>query len=407
MWALAAAALLWLAQAESPEPGGSAEAGWPDLEHLPWPNPSFFLGALVAGIGCSLLKSAWSSRPQAQRELPKGIVLSPEEIVASLQLQLQAAESRKTCGPSAVKEDQDSVERIVCNCREVVSQKIAVYVSGPNDNDGEQTYVICEVRGCTAGPPLLPGKNYDGTYRWTAPADRHIHFAMYLALAMTRLSGEDWSARILPYLNGNSLVRYQAALRLQDWREVWDTLLKPFGRQRAVYLRLRKSARAPDIFFGVQAKLREPVDLEDGDDANCNASTTKTQATPAGTTSSSEDEVAFPDFATDDGFESSGSDSLRGIGVGSTIFSDYWQNAEIPQSNTFINFPPQADERGSFPRSNSMPDAVGRDSEDDLTSTSTGPSGHSNSSGSSTQVHRGGNATRTSSQVTMREIWRL
>jgi hypothetical protein len=283
---------------------------------------------------------------------------------------------------ASMKKEQENGELVtsLCNCHEVVSHKAVVYVSGASDD--EQTYVICEVRGCTAGPPLLPGKNEDGTYRWTSPGDPYMHFAMYLAMAMTRLTGKDWSTRVLPYLNGSYLVRYQAALKEEDWREVWDTLLKPFTQQRTIYRRFRKSARAPDIFFGVKAKLCDPSDLEDGDPSNYAPSATGTatsgpevQVTPEGTALTSEDEVTpdiTPDVTTDDG-----SESTKSVGIGlprAAVWLDYWQNAEIPQYNTFVDFAAELDETGFFPRSNSMPDAVGRDSDDEMTSTTTGTS---------------------------------
>lgn len=317
-------------------------------------------------VGCALLKrkiytTGVEHGKQAQADLPKGIVLSPEELAA--QLRLQAVGSRNLLDLAAVKKDPGS-ERLICNCREVVAPKAKVYVYGPSDD--EQSYVICEVRGCTAGPPLLPDKNEDGTYRWTAPGDPYIHFAMYLAMAMTRLTGRDWSMRVLPYLNGSYVVRYQAVLREEDWREVWDTLLKPFTQQRTVYRRFRKSARAPDIFFGVKAKLCEPGDLEDVDPANYAPSLTNTGTEEGG------EGVTTPDMSS----SADGSEQTSSVGVGlprAAVWLDYWQNAEIPQYNTFVDFATEVDEKG-FPRSNSMPDVLGRHSDDGLTSTSSGTS---------------------------------
>ena len=51
----------------------------------------------------------------------------------------------------------------------------------------------------------------------------------------------------------------------EDWREIWDTLLKPFGEQRVIYRRMYKVTTAPDIFFGVEAKATEISELPDND----------------------------------------------------------------------------------------------------------------------------------------------
>jgi 8-oxo-dGTP pyrophosphatase MutT (NUDIX family) len=172
-------------------------------------------------VGCTLMKRhIYVTGVKHGREatgpdhwdLPKGIVLSPEELAAQLQLS-QASGSRKILDLAASKKNSESAEQPLCNEREVVlsHNKAAVYVF--DARDGEQIYVILEVRGCTAGPPLLPSKSEDGSVRWTPPADSYMHFASYLAMAMNRLTGEDWSLRVLPYLSSNYLVRYQAAIK--------------------------------------------------------------------------------------------------------------------------------------------------------------------------------------------------
>ena len=87
-------------------------------------------------------------------------------------------------------------------------------------------------------------------------AAEHFHFANYLRMLLVKLNGEDWGYRIQDNLNNQPLVNYQAAVAEEDWRTVWDALLKPFAEQRTAYRRHYKTKKAPEIFFGVQARLR-------------------------------------------------------------------------------------------------------------------------------------------------------
>jgi hypothetical protein len=72
---------------------------------------------------------------------------------------------------------------------------------------------------------------------------------------MGQLQGEDWSDRIFTKLNGQILVRYQAAVREDHWRKLWEALLKPFAAQRTAYRGVYRTRRAPDLFFGVNARF--------------------------------------------------------------------------------------------------------------------------------------------------------
>ena len=44
-------------------------------------------------------------------------------------------------------------------------------------------------------------------------------------------------------------------IALEDWRRVWDVLLKPFATQRMEYRRLWRTSNAPDLFFGVEPRF--------------------------------------------------------------------------------------------------------------------------------------------------------
>jgi len=94
--------------------------------------------------------------------------------------------------------------------------------------------------------------------------------------------------------------------------------------------------------------------------------------TTTGTGATTAEEAATPEVTTADGSEQ----SVQSVGVGlprAAAWLDYWQNAEIPKHNTFVDFATSLDESGFFPRSNSMPDIAlassGRESDDGLSST--------------------------------------
>ena len=58
-------------------------------------------------------------------------------------------------------------------------------------------------------------------------------------------------------MSGNYLVRYQAVVREEHWRLLWDFLMKPFNEQRSEYRRIHETHRAPDLFFGTKARIRQ------------------------------------------------------------------------------------------------------------------------------------------------------
>jgi hypothetical protein len=223
--------------------------------------------------------------------------------------------------------------------REVVlfnDQKSSVYVF--DGRSTEETYVIMEVRGCEKGPLLLPPATSDNGGRWSPPEDRYLHLSAYLIKCMSNLQQGDWSDRISMQLNGDILVRYQAAVREDAWRTLWESLLKPFGAQRTAYRGVYRTQKAPDLFFGVNAKFsrrreRTPDITTDNSSEIDNAK--------AGTSNSSEptnEGIPLPAAAT---------------------WLEYWSHNDIPTRRTFIEFASDLGHAALPPRSNSSPDLAG------------------------------------------------
>jgi hypothetical protein len=282
-----------------------------------------------------------------QPQVPKGIALSADELVAhvhALRSQAMIDSDKKDkphlSGSSCYKE----AEVVLFN-----EQKSSVYVF--DGSSPEDTYVILEVRGCEKGPLLLPPANADdGGSRWSPPEDRYLHLAAYLVVCMQRLSGrgEDWSDRISMSLNGEILVRYQAAVREKDWRQLWDGLIKPFGAQRTAYRGVYRTTKAPDLFFGVNAKY------------SVRKSESVRVATPP------ESIANPPESTTDNSSErdtgnAPTSTSLSSDGIPLPTAADwleFWHEHEIPIRRTFIEFASDFGEVAVPPRSNSSPDLL-------------------------------------------------
>jgi hypothetical protein len=90
--------------------------------------------------------------------------------------------------------------------------------------------------------------------------------------------------------------------------------------------------------------------------------------TPPTTDGAGTSDVITPDTTADG---SDQSDKSGGIGLPRAAdWLDYWQNAEIPQYNTFVDFATDMTEPEFFPRSNSLPPSIGRDSDNEETSSS-------------------------------------
>jgi hypothetical protein len=290
--------------------------------------PAVFALVCVARLVCwrGIYKMGVKHGKEAPLDLPKGIVLSPQDLALQLQGSPPAkgAGAQKVEGKELTGEWSGFTECEVCIADE---QKGSVYVF--DANSAGETYVVVEVRGCTSGPPLLPTRMGDASLRWVAPDDRYMHLSTYLALAMKRLTGKDWSQRILPHMSGNYLVRYQAAVREEHWRELWDVLMKPFNEQRSEYRRKNDTHRAPDMFFGVKARTCQPEKTPD----------------------------AEPDVSTvaSDGKESD--EASDGIPLPRAAeWLEYWQQTAIPTQRTFIEFASHISETGMPRRSPSAPD---------------------------------------------------
>jgi hypothetical protein len=174
----------------------------------------------------------------------------------------------------------------------------------------------------------------DASLRWVPPDDRYMQLSTYLALAMKRLTGKDWSQRILPHMSGNYLVRYQAAVREEHWRELWDVLMKPFNEQRSEYRRQHATHRAPDMFFGAKARICQPEKAPDATPDAC-----EQDASTAASEGKQEDEAS------------------DGIPLpGAAEWLEFWQQTEIPSQRTFIEFASHLSETGMPRRSASQPD---------------------------------------------------
>jgi hypothetical protein len=203
-----------------------------------------------------------------------------------------------------------------------------------------------------------------------------MHFSIYLAMTMERLTGENWSRRILPHIRNTYLVRYQAAVSQEDWRKVWDTLLKPFGEQQATYKKHHKTKIAPEILFGVEARPCE--DTEQRDHARSDSS--NRTGTPESTSPRVEDprrsdvhsnsntvsNSTTTASARADSSEVGHTDSSDGIPLPrAAAWLEFWESAEIPEHNTFVDFAGHVDESGFFRRVSSAPDLQDLENDDD------------------------------------------
>lgn len=316
--------------------------------------PPVFALVCIARLICwrGLYKAGYERGKQAPLDLPKGIVITPEDLV--LQLKGQAAKEEPSSGPKGETKELTGEWSGFREFEVVISheEKRAAYVF--DANNAQDTYVVLEVRGCTSGPPLMPTRLADGGLQWDSPADRFMHLSTYLAIAMKRLTGEDWSPRIFPHVSGNYLVRYQAVVREEHWRELWDHLLKPFAEQRSEYRRVHHTHRAPDLFFGVKAKACQPEGTPE-ESAGLGLAPER-EATPVasdGKRSERDDTTTASDERRSDTHDATSSDGIPLPGAAEWL--EFWQHTEIPQQRTFIEFASHL--QTSLPRrSNSQPD---------------------------------------------------
>jgi hypothetical protein len=240
-------------------------------------------------------------------------------------------------------------------------QKGIAYCFDSPETDEEETLLVIQVRHCRCGSPLLPTYTPDGILTWVVSDDPYLHFAKYLVMTLEVLTGKSWSTRIFPNLHNVVLARYQAAVDQEDWREIWDTLLKPFGEQRTVYRRINRVSRgtAPDIFFGVEAKPAEDspldspspdIDSDDRtDDKRCEPHSTAISRVTAVDSDTLSPATSAPSDRTRTsskervperiGTESGGTESNDGFRLPrASEWIEFWQNTEIPQQRTFVDF---------------------------------------------------------------------
>jgi hypothetical protein len=242
-------------------------------------------------------------------------------------------------------------------------QKGCVYVSDACEH--EETHLVLQVRHCVCGPPLLPNYDSDGILQWNVADDPYMHFSTYLAITMERLTGQNWSRKILPHLHGTYLVRYQAVVKQEDWRQLWDALLKPFGEQRVSYRRIHKTSKAPDIFFGAAAKPCAPSEVPedfrcDMDDSKSDENTSVGNSRVGNT--SPENTTSGSAHSSDSGKRKENSEGIVLPRAGAWL--EFWQNQKIPQHNTFIQFAERMGESGFLRRVQSSPDLAGGEESD-------------------------------------------
>lgn len=114
----------------------------------------------------------------------------------------------------------------------------------------DERFVVAQLRKCARGPPLLP---VDG--EWAAVPQLRFALSEYLMTLVCSVTSEDDPARrcrVQQHVQGRPLLVYQAAIPADDWRLVFDAVLKPFQQQRSAYRKLRGGTGAPEIFFGVE-----------------------------------------------------------------------------------------------------------------------------------------------------------
>jgi hypothetical protein len=202
--------------------------------------------------------------------------------------------------------------------------------------DDEAKYIVMMIKRCASGPPLLPIE-CNGTLTWVE-YEGDFHFAKYLQMALARLKGDDWSRLILTDLNDQRLSWYQAAVAEENWRLVWDALLKPFSEQRSAYRGVHKTRHAPEIFFGVEAKFHDW-------ESSCAESSVSRPRLPSSISTSNDLPQTSSPLATED--EISG---YKGIEIPTAAdWFEFWGSQPMPRERTFIHFA-NALSDASFPR---------------------------------------------------------
>jgi hypothetical protein len=112
--------------------------------------------------------------------------------------------------------------------------------------DGRE-YVVLEIKGCDRGPPLLVEKG-----KWCTPSDEHIPLKTYLSM----LAQQDGKEIVMvDAIDGRTFPRYQCATPKECWQETWLAIHNLFLEMRSAYRFLRGGKNAPNLWFGMTARL--------------------------------------------------------------------------------------------------------------------------------------------------------
>jgi hypothetical protein len=112
--------------------------------------------------------------------------------------------------------------------------------------DGRE-YVVLEIKGCDRGPPLLIQKG-----KWSTPGDEHIPLRTYLS-NLAEQGGKEIA--LVDSIDGRTFPRYQCATPKESWQETWLAIHRLFLEMRSAYRFLRGGKNAPNLWFGMTARL--------------------------------------------------------------------------------------------------------------------------------------------------------
>jgi hypothetical protein len=316
----------------------------------PWWMPPKFKELTIVAVtgvlsGCLARRYYHRRKERILQDLPKGLPLSREELAAQLvgaDLEKRAARSKeRRAAPTSEKKlsgEWSEWSEFELAFHDDGKQGGAVYVF---DAPSEERYVVVGVCRCTHGPPLLPGEASGGGLEWTPPDTPELHLATYLATCMRRFSGVDWSDRIASHLNDQPLVFYHAAVKEDHWRELWDTMMKPFAEQRTLYRRIHKTKKAPELFFGVKPRIASR-EL----DVSTAGSTSQTGHASSGDAGASAATTGPSVWETEEGLRLPGAEA----------WLEFWRHTDIPTNRTFVDFAQSLTESVFPRRSTSSPD---------------------------------------------------
>jgi hypothetical protein len=270
---------------------------------------------------------------QVLRDLPKAITLSPEDLEAHIPTMKPLSELANLHSKNLAGAMSEWTEFELAYTGE---SKGSVSVYDSPGEDGTK-YIVIMLKRCANGPPLLPMER-NGSLEWVA-FEGDFSCATYLKKLLERLKGDDWSSLILDDLNDQPLVWYQATVAEDNWRFVWDALLKPFSEQRRAYRGLYKTKKAPEIFFGVEARFQADVEAQLQTDAPASAESSRPRLPSVISTSNDTAPAVEAQISDTAGIEIPEAED----------WFDFWRMRHIPQERTFIHFANALSDE-SFPR---------------------------------------------------------